>query len=279
MGLFKKKDAAPAAPPETPLPDDAGWRRWSERGFEKFDAGFMGAAVEHWAQAIDRFDGEPRHYQKFHQQMLDRILPELTRRAKLGQILPTHMLSEVDVELYLKHRELQESMLVDDVFYFVKETMSTAEGPDEAVMYFYDAAYAIAGYLRYSTDLRVSADRCDEVLRLGNYCLAQCKAYKHQYKGGLKPKYAPRTLQGALEFYEMLKKELTDAADSMSEEELASLREYRSLHMDDRLDPLASALQNAINSVGMGPRPRGKAMKGLKEDIDTYMKMFLKTGE
>ncbi len=279
MSLFRKKDPEPEAAPETPLPDDAGWRRWSERGFEKLDQGNFTAAIANWVQAIDRFDEEPRKYAKVREQMLGRIIAGMSVYAKQGRIIPTHMLAELDIEVFLKQRDLMDTMFTDDIFYYVKENMSSAEGPDEAVMLFYDAAYAMAGYLRYSTDLRVSAERCDEVLRLGEYCKAQCKAYKHQYKGGLKPKYAPRALQGALDAFECLRDRLNAAADGMSGEELASLRTYREEHIDDRLDPLASALQNGINSVGMGPRPRGKAMKSMGEDIDAYMKMFLKTGE
>ena len=279
MSLFKKKEAAPEAPPETPLPDDAGWRRWSERGFEKLDGGNLAAAVEHWVQAIDRFDDEPRFFVKFRKQILDKVISGMCTYAKQGRIIPTHLLAELDAEIYLKHRELSSDRFVDDIFYYVKENMSSAEGPEEAVMYFFNAAYAIAGYLRFSTDLRVSAERCDEVLRLADYCLAQCNSYGRHYRGGLKPKYVAPSLRGVTETFRYLMDKLNEAADSMSEEELASLREYRESHMDDRLDPLSFALQNGINTVGMGKKPRGKAMAALEADIDKYMQMFLSKGE
>lgn len=279
MSLFKKKESVPEAPPETPLPDDAGWRRWSERGFEKLDSGNFAAAVEHWVQAIDRFDDGPRIYEKFRRQILDRVISGMCVFAKQGRIIPTHLLSELDVELFLKHRELMGETFVDEVFYYVKENMSSAEGPEEAVMYYFDAAYAIAGYLRFSADLRVSAERCDEVLRLGDYCLAQCNSYGRHYKGGLKPKYVAPSLQGVTDVFRHLMQKLEEAADSMTDEELTALREYREGHMDDRLDPLSSAIQNGINSVGVGKKPRSKARSAFEADVDTYMQMFLKTSE
>lgn len=279
MVLFrKKKTEQPEAPKEEPLPDDAGWRRWAERGFQHLADNDMYGAVSYWTQAIDRFSEEPRFYTKFHNDVVDKIAESMMQHVAIGKIIPTHIIAELDVEAYLKQREIRGSLFSDDIFYYVKEHVSETASPTEVVMMFLCGAYAMAGYLRFSPDLRESAERCDEVVRLGNYCSEKCLSFKRgQYKGHLKPKVINEFIESTRDFYGEVGKKLTEAADAMTEEELSALAGYRREHFTDRLAPFSSALQASIESVRMSYRSKNRSVKGIDGDIDEFVRMFLDT--
>lgn len=277
MGLFrKKKTEVPEGPKEEPLPDDAGWRRWAERGFQHLADNDMYGAVSYWTQTIDRFSDEPRFYTKFHNDVVDKIAESMMQHVAIGKIIPTHIIAELDVEAYLKQHDIRGSLFCDDVFYYVKEHVTEAAGPTETVMMFLCGAYAMAGYLRFSPDLRESAERCEEVVRLGNYCSEHCMSFKRgTYKSHLKPKVVNEFIESTRDFYGDVGRKLTEAADAMTEEELLSLIEYRREHFTDRLAPFSSALQASIESVRMSYRSRQKTVKNIDELIDDFVKMFI----
>lgn len=283
MGLLKvakddvPKSVAPPVPDERPpLPDDAVWTAWAERAAIDLTENRMYDAFDKWKQAIARFDGDAQLYAKFHQEIVDKVIASMKEHIAVSKIIPTHLLAELDEEERLKHSEFRASSFADDVFYYIKEHLDEAEGPEEVTLLYLCASYSIAGYLRFSADIVESADRCEEVAKFGQYAQEKCINHKlGPYKGHVRPKYGAVFVRSVNDFFIILCNKLRDIAKGMSHEEISVLTEYRLAHPGDRLESIVGGLKATINSVG-GKISRKRTIKVLYAKVDEFAELFLK---
>lgn len=279
MGLFRKKKEAPAPLPEPQIDDDANWRIFSDRAFGKARDGNLPAAVQLWCEAVDRYDeGTGKYLQKLHDDIFALVSVQMLEEARAGRILPVQTVAEIDSEAFIKHGDRWPSPLCDELFYFAKENAGECTGPESASMLFIAGAYSIVGYLRFSSDIRESADKCREVSRLGNLTAEQCRSYKRSsYRGNLKPKQAQEFCLTIVSFFDRVAEYLDGAASKLTDEQLAAVRELRQQDRIDRLDHLANALQIVLGASVEGHLPKRKKATALDRELAAYVAEFLKT--
>lgn len=283
MGFLKvakddvpKSVAPPVADERPPLPEDAVWTAWAERAAIDMDENRLYDAIDKWKQAIIRFDGDAQLYAKLHQDIVDKTISCMKGHIAVSKIVPTHLLAELDEAERLHRSDIRGSMFADDIFYYVKEHLDEAEGPEEVTLLYLCAAYSIAGYLRFSADIIESANRCEEVAKFGQYAMEKCINHKlGPYKGRVRPKYGAVFIRSVNDFFIILCNKLRDVAKSMSQEEIAALTEYRLSNPGDRLDTLVGGLKATINSVG-GKISRKRTIKVLYAKVDEFAEIFVR---
>lgn len=280
MGLFRrKKQDVPELPAEPRIDENANWHVYSDRAFEKAREENIPAAVRLWCDAVDRFDDDtPKYLLKLRNDIFDLISAQMLDYAVRGKIVPTQMVAELDAEASIKHGDIWTAPLCVDLFYYVKENVSACEGPESASMLFIAGAYSVVGYLRFSSDLLESAEKCREVSRLGTLTADQCSSYGWMtYKGGLKPKQGRGFCLTIVAFFDRVADTLEKAASELSEEQLERIRTSRRLDRFDRLEHLAAALQIVLGSSVDGHLPKRKKGDALDRELSLYISEFIRT--
>ena len=269
-----KSVAPPVADERPPLPDDAVWTAWAERAAIDMSENRTYDAFDKWRKAIARFDGDAQLYAKLHQEIIDNVVKSMKEHVAVSKIIPTHLLAELDQEEKLSQSQFRDSAFSDDMFYYVKEHIDEAAGPEEVTLLFLCGSYAIAGYLRFSADIKETADKCEEVARFGDYCADKCIKHKlGPYKGHVRPKYGAVFVNAVNGYFIVLCNRLREKAKEMSQEEISALTEYRLANPGDRLDAVVGGLKATINSVG-GKIAKKKTLRVLNMKIDEYLEQF-----
>ena len=99
MGLFgrKNKEAEPETPWQPAVADDANWHLWAEKGFESARDSDLPHAVTYWLGAIDRYDEDTtKLLDKLRKDIFDTVIAKMQEGAVQGQLIPSHMIAEVD---------------------------------------------------------------------------------------------------------------------------------------------------------------------------------------
>lgn len=279
MGLFRRKKDEPTAPKEPTIDENANWRVFSEHAFSKARDDNLPAAVQLWCEAVDRYDEDTGKYlSKLRDDIFDIVSSQMLDYAGKGRVVPTQMVAEIDSEASIKHGDLWPDPLCDDLFYFAKENVGNCEGPEMAAMLFIEGAYSIVGYLRFSSDIRASADKCREVSRLGNLTAEQCASYKRSsYKGNLKPKQAKEFCLSIVAFFDKVAECLDEASSKLTDVQVQEIKVLRQQDRFDRLEHLANALQIVLGTSVDGHLPKRKKATALDSELASYVADFLRS--
>lgn len=279
MGLFRKKKEEEATPePPRPVPQNQdNWHEWASFARNSLAEGDLPKAIGYWSDSIAHFDSQPVQYEKFHEEIMEQIIEHMNGEIKKGKVIQAHLLAELDRQVSEKIPEMCGTLFSEDLFYHVKENISSADGPASTARLYVCAAYAVLGYLRFAADMRVSSEKCQEAAKLGRYASEQCLSYvKGKYEGALKPKPAAEFVEAFAVFYDEVQKALDEAISTKSSEELETLVSYRTEHVVDRLDSIGAAMQYSINGTDAGSRKKAKLDAQCSAKITAYIEASMK---
>ncbi len=279
MGLFgkKNKDAEPETPWQPAVADDANWHLWAEKGFESARDSDLPHAVTYWLGAIDRYDEDTtKLLDKLRKDIFDTVIAKMQEGAVQGQLIPSHMIAEVDAEAVVKHGDKWRPLLSTEVFYHVKENLDSQPGPETVTYTFIAGAYSILGYLRFVSDIKEAAEKCGEVERLGKQASQLCYGFKgNRYEGTVKPKMGGTFCYIINTLFTNLAILLERKVATLSHEQIEAIKERRTNDRVDLLEHLSNALQLTMSAGTSGRLKQKKRVREVLNELNAYIDLLV----
>jgi hypothetical protein len=249
MSFWNRKKTEVEEPKAPVILDSANWHEWEAGAKKAMENGDLANSIEFYKQAVDRFEGSERDFERF----VSRVAADIVTYTKFisvkGRAVPVHLFAEIDNEIHIKMPGSEYKRTVcDAVIDGLDPAIDAATGPGEITMLGLTAACAMLGYLRFSCDMREDLMRAARASELC-YGAAERAQGLVRVNGQLRPMEAAACLNIYADFCESLKGCIAVIVNDMSDDELDRLAEYRIEHPIDMGDKLVEGLDSASHTI------------------------------
>lgn len=212
--------------------------------------------------------------------MLDDAVREIVglvrRRALESNESLTNLVQEIDVEMYLKHPDMPDRSLSDEVYGRIVSLIPSAGTTDEVIMLTSAASYCVMGYMRRAPDIRYVRKRCIDA---SDMCAGSADVIREMPRGKrtagkIKPKFALKYAEAFSGMFRKYADEIDAATAGMDAADLDRIRDAWT-SFPDRYVQIREALTESYQLALADVTSRGRHTRRRDAAIQMYVADFI----